>query len=99
MATLSELVVSAYQKYKLLREINLLQEYIKWRKKDQNCIIRLTRNISQWFNLKLSLANRVQGLGLLATELFPPIKKPLSKRFLGLAGRLPKLYCKVNLNG
>ncbi|PMB54933.1 2-octaprenyl-6-methoxyphenol hydroxylase [Coxiella-like endosymbiont] len=71
-----------------------MQKYIKWRKKDQNCIIRLTRNISQWFNLKLSLANRVQGLGLLATELFPPIKKPFSKRFLGflgLAGRLPKL--------
>ena len=91
VAALSELVVSAYQKHKLLGEINLLQEYIKWRKEDQDRIIGLTRNISQWFGLQLPLANRVRGLGLLATELLPPIKNQLAKRLLGLAGRLPKL--------
>lgn len=91
VAALSELVVSAYQKHKLLEEINLLQEYIKWRKEDQDRIIGLTRNISQWFGLQLPLANRVRGLGLLATELLPPIKNQLAKRLLGLAGRLPKL--------
>ncbi|MBT8506534.1 2-octaprenyl-6-methoxyphenyl hydroxylase [Coxiella-like endosymbiont of Rhipicephalus sanguineus] len=91
VAALSELVVSAYQKHKLLGEINLLQEYIKWRKEDQDRIIGLTRNISQWFGLQLPLVNRVRGLGLLATELLPPIKNQLAKRLLGLAGRLPKL--------
>lgn len=60
-------------------------------KEDQDRIIGLTRNISQWFGLQLPLANRVRGLGLLATELLPPIKNQLAKRLLGLAGRLPKL--------
>lgn len=91
VAVLNELVVSAYQRHNSLGEISLLQEYIKWRKEDQKQIIRLTRNISQWFSLPLPLANRVRGLVLLAIELLPPIKNQLAKRFLGLTGRLPKL--------
>ena len=91
VAALNELVVFAYQKHNSLGEISLLREYIKWRQEDQKRIIELTRNISQWFGLQLPLANRVRGLGLLATELLPSIKNQLAKRFLGLAGRLPKL--------
>ena len=91
VAALNELVVSAYQRHNALGEMNLLQEYVKWRKKDQKQMIRLTRNISQWICLPLPLANRVRGLGLLAIELLPPIKNQLAKRFLGLTGRLSKL--------
>lgn len=89
-AALSELIVSTYQRHDPSIKIDILQEYIKWRKKDQDRIIRVTRNISQWFDLRLPLVNRVRGLGLLITELLPPIKNQLAKRFLGLSGRLPK---------
>ncbi|WP_264435820.1 2-octaprenyl-6-methoxyphenyl hydroxylase [Coxiella endosymbiont of Dermacentor marginatus] len=89
-AALSELIVSTYQWHDPLIKIDILQEYIKWRKEDQDRIIRVTRNISQWFDLRLPLVNRVRGLGLLITELLPPIKNQLAKRLLGLSGRLPK---------
>lgn len=90
VAALSELMVSTYQQHDPLMEIGILQEYIKWRKEDQDRIIWVTQNISQWFGLRLPLVNRVRGLGLLITELLPPIKNQLAKRLLGLSGRLPK---------
>ena len=90
-AALSELVISTYQQYNSLNAISLLQEYVKWRKKDQDQIIWITENVFQWVSLQLPLANRVRGLGLLTVGLLPPIKHQLAKRLLGLAGRLPKL--------
>ena len=91
VAALSELVVFAYQQHNSLKEISLLQEYVKWRKKDQDLILWVTKNISQWLSLQLPLANRVLGLGLLTVGLLPPIKHQLAKLLLGLSGRLPKL--------
>ena len=98
VAVLSEVLTTAHREKKSLGDIRLLQNYEQWCKTDQNLAIGLARSISGWFGLQLPLANRLRGLGLLATELLFPFKKRLAKSAMGLAGRLPKLVRGLRLD-
>lgn len=98
VAVLSEVLTTAYREKKSLGDIRFLQNYERWCKTDQNLITGLAQGISGWFSLQLPLANRLRGLGLLATGLLFPFKKRLAKSAMGLSGRLPKLVRGLRLD-
>ncbi len=89
VAVLSELLTEALRENKKLGDLVLLENYINRRTKDQNWIFHLTQGINQLFGLQIPGFGHLRGLGLIATDLLPPLKHKMAKRFLGLTEYLP----------
>lgn len=70
---------------------SVLDQYADWRYVDQRNVIGFTDALVQTFSNNLGPLALARNLGLLATDLCPPLKHHLAKTSMGLAGRLPKL--------
>ncbi len=91
VAVLSEVLADAEKHVKRLGDLSVLQQYLEWRVNDQKRVSQLTQGITHVFGLHLPLMRRIRGMGLLATELFSPLKKRLARQMMGVAGRVPRL--------
>lgn len=69
----------------------LLQRYGQWRRRDQRAIIAFTDGLARVFANPLPPVALARDLGLVALDLLPPLKRMLTRRTMGLAGRLPRL--------
>ncbi len=98
VAVLAEVLADALERHRSIGELEILQRYLAWRSQDQRVIIELTRGVTRAFSLKLPMLGRVRGIALLATALSSPIKNRLALRFMGLAGKVPKLARGIALN-
>lgn len=94
--TLAEILIDAKNGHNIGDE-RILRSYLDWRSADQRWITSLTTGMGQLFDLRLPGLGTLRGAGLLATDLFPPLKHRLAKRFLGLAGKCPKLIRGISL--
>lgn len=90
-AALAEVLVDALQANENIGDKAVLQRYLDWRNSDQKTIMRLTGGIASAATLNIPFIKCVRGLGLLATDLLPPLKNRIAKSTLGLSGKLPKL--------
>lgn len=97
-ASLSEIIVSAKKEHQPIGALAVLQSYLNWRQPDQHNTVRLTKGLSAAFGLQLPLLKPLRGLGMLAMDLLPPLKKRLAKQTMGIAGRLPKLMRGMELS-
>jgi len=95
--TLSDVLLDAKTNGENWADMETLSRYQKWRRQDQHWITRLTNDISQLFELHVPLLGSLRSVGLLATDLLPPIKHRLAKRFMGMSGRLPRLARGITL--
>lgn len=68
-----------------------LSEYLDWRAPDQKQIQRLTGSLVAIFDLQLPLLKPLRGLGMLAMDLLPPLKKRIAEKTLGFSGKVPRL--------
>lgn len=91
VAALAEILVQALMSGQALGSQATLKKYCDWRLQEQKKIITLTSNIAGAATLKLPLASCMRGLGLLAVDLFPPLKRRIAELTLGLSGKSPKL--------
>lgn len=98
VAVLSDVLTSAQEINKHLGDITILQSYWDWRKEDQKRTQDLTGGLAKGFGLQIPGLGVMRGLGLLATDLLPPIKNRIAKRAMGLAGRLPRLVRGIHLH-
>ncbi len=90
-AALAQVLVEALASQQSLDDPAMLQRYGDWQFREQKKITRLTGSISGIAGTQLPLAAGIRGLGLLATDLFPPMKHRIARLALGLSGKLPKL--------
>ncbi len=97
VAMLSEILVEARKNKNWLGSPRILESYYQKRQKDQNWMYCFNKGMSQLFDLQIPGLGNLRSLGLLSTDLFPPLKRRLAKRLMGLTGYLPRLARGVTL--
>ncbi|MGH8377379.1 MAG: FAD-dependent monooxygenase, partial [Gammaproteobacteria bacterium] len=68
-----------------------LAAYVQARRRDQTGTALFTDFLTRVFTNPLASVGLARNAGLLALELFPPARRHLTRRNMGIAGRLPRL--------
>lgn len=79
-------------------DIALLQRYAEWRRRDQQTVAMLTDTLARLFANPLGPLRVARNIGLLGIDGLPGLKHLLTKQFMGINGRLPRLGRGVSLD-
>lgn len=90
MAECVDLIANALQQHKDLADDNLARSYLKSRLTAQRQIIGFTEQLRR-LQSRFGPLTFIYNNGLLAMDLLSPCKKNLSRRLMGIHGRLPGL--------
>ena len=90
VAVLADVVAAAHREEDF-GSLPVLTRYALWRKGDQQRVALLTDGLVRLFTNPLPPLQLLRNLGLVALDLTPPAKRLLSRQFMGLSGRLPRL--------
>ena len=91
VATLAQNLVDAVENSEDIGSLSVLREYEQWRKRDQQNISGFTDYLVRIFSNDFAPLALARNVGLLATDILPPVKHALAKRTMGIAGKLPRL--------
>jgi len=97
VSVLAELIVAANRNGLDFGSESVLRDYVDQRKRDHMRVIGFTDVLARLFSNELGPLAHVRSKGLFLTDLFPPLKHFLSRRTMGLAGRLPRLSRGIQL--
>jgi 2-octaprenyl-6-methoxyphenol hydroxylase len=75
----------------------VLNQFARWREFDLNKTIRFTDTLARIFTNPLGLVACTRGLGLLALDFFPPLRRTFARYGMGITGSLPRLAAGVPL--
>jgi 2-octaprenyl-6-methoxyphenol hydroxylase len=91
VAVLAEVLSNAIKKGDDIGSQSVLDRYASWRRDDTRATVTFTDGLIRLFcNESLPLAF-LRGVGMIAVDVFPPLKRSLLRRTMGLAGRVPQL--------
>ncbi len=90
-ATLAEVLLEARRVGKDPGGIDVLGQYARWRRGDQDRTVAFTDALARLFTSPLAPLRLGRSLGLIAFDLTPMAKRHLARQSMGLAGRLPRL--------
>ncbi len=91
VAALAQVLADAHHGGRDLGELTVLQDYARWREGDHRKVIGFTNALVHTFSNRLPPLSICRNLGLLATDVVPPLKHALARNAMGIAGRLPRL--------
>ena len=91
VAALAQVIVDEHNANRDIGLLRALQPYQQWRQQDHNRIIGFTDNLVKIFSNRFAPLALARNIGLLATDVTPPMKHLLAKHTMGMAGKLPKL--------
>ena len=91
VAVLAEVIVDAVNANEDIGELPVLKRYARWRRRDHMRVIGFTDSMVRLFSNKFAPVALARNVGLVATDLFPPLKKLITRQAMGLSGHLPKL--------
>lgn len=91
VAALAEVVASSVQTNADPGERLVLARYAEWRRRDQKVVARATDALVRLFSNRFAPLALARGLGLLAFDLLPPLKRRFANHAMGLAGRQSRL--------
>jgi len=77
----------------------VLGTYAGWRTRDHRRVITFTDSLVRLFSNRFLPLAVARNLGLVAADLLPPVKQSLTRRAMGMAGRLPRLARGLPLRG
>lgn len=97
VAVLAEVLTEAHKKGDDPGNLQVLNHYAKWRQRDHRQAAFITDSLVKIFTSSFTPIVVARNLGLMATEIFPPIKKLLTRNAIGMAGKLPKLARRIKL--
>lgn len=97
LAVLAEELVAANSKGQVLGDISVLQRYLNRRQKDQQQIITFTHSLVGLFSNSLLPLVLARNTGMVLLDRINGIKKILTKKALGLSGKVPRLACGMPL--
>jgi len=91
VAVLAQVLSEAQRAGRDIGDLAVLENYARWRKRDNLAIATFTDGLVRTFSNDLAPLSFVRNLGLVAMDIFPPAKRALLRLSMGLAGRLPRL--------
>jgi len=91
VATLAQTIVDVMQSGQDIGELEVLKEYAQWRSRDHRQVIGFTDTLVNTFSNHFPPLTFARNLGLLATDIIPPLKHSLARHSMGISGRLPRL--------
>jgi len=91
VATLAQIIIDHHAAGRDIGLLQTLQLYQQWRQQDQQRIIGFTDSLVKLFSNRFAPLALTRNLGLIATDIFPPLKHALAKHTMGMAGKLPRL--------
>ena len=91
VAALAEVMSQALSDGKDIGALDVLQQYVDWRRRDVFAISTFTNSLVRIFSNDFAPLGLARNLGLVAVDLFPPAKRALLRLSMGLGGRLPRL--------
>ena len=91
VAVLADVLGDAHRSGGDLGALRLLQNYADWRRRDQQAVALITDGLVRLFTNPLLPLRVARDLGMLALDVLPPAKRLLTRRFMGINGRLPRL--------
>ena len=97
VSVLAEVIVAAKREGRDFGSEEILSDYVDQRKRDHMSVITFTDGLARLFSNELGPLAHLRSKGLLLTDLLPPLKHFLSRRTMGLAGRLPRLSRGIRL--
>lgn len=97
VAVIAEVLTDAHNNGDDLGSLQVLNQYAKWRRRDHRQATFITDSLVKIFSSNFTPIVVARNLGLMATELFPPVKKLLTRNAIGMAGKLPKLARRIKL--
>ena len=98
VAVLAEVLSQASKAGEDIGSLGVLQGYADWRKRDQQTVALLTDGLVRLFTNPLLPLRLGRNLGMLALDLLPGAKRQLTRQFMGLNGRLPRLARGLSLD-
>jgi len=91
VAVLAQVVVEANQASEDIGDLRVLKRYAKWRRRDHVRVLGFTDSMVRLFSNNIAPVALARNLSLVVTDLFPPLKKIITRQAMGLSGKLPKL--------
>lgn len=91
VAVLAEVISEAAHDGLDFGSLEILQRYAQWRRRDHMKMIAFTDGLARLFSNPLAPIRDLRNVGMLAVDLFPPLKHLMTRHTMGLAGRLPRL--------
>lgn len=91
VAALAEVLVGARRAGRDPGDLTVLEDYARWRESDHRKVIGFTNALVHVFSNRLPPLSIARNLGLLATDVLPPLKHALARNAMGISGKLPRL--------
>ena len=91
VAVLAQVIVEAAQAGEDIGDLSVLKRYAKWRRRDHVRVLGFTDSMVRLFSNNIAPVALARNVSLVVTDLFPPLKKLITRQAMGLSGRLPKL--------
>ncbi|WP_192805850.1 Rossmann-fold NAD(P)-binding domain-containing protein [Rickettsiella massiliensis] len=84
-------ILAACEANQPLSHPSLSENYLKQRLPAQQQIMAFTQRLAKIFSPRVQSLTFLRNSGLLVFDLIPPFKKAVSRRLMGIQGRLPTL--------
>lgn len=91
VATLAQIILEQHQAGYDIGLLRVLQPYQQWRQQDHQRIINFTDSLVRVFSNRFAPLALARNIGLVATDIIPPLKHLLAEHTMGMAGKLPRL--------
>lgn len=91
VAVLADVLVDAVNGGADPGALTVLEGYARWRNRDQQAVALMTDSLVRLFTNPLLPVRLLRNAGMLALDLLPGPKQLLTRQFMGLNGRLPRL--------
>ncbi len=91
VAALAQNVVDASLVGDDIGALSVLENYSQWRQRDHRQVIAFTNTLVQTFSNQFPPLAFARNLGLVATDVVPPLKHLLARHSMGITGKLPRL--------
>lgn len=96
MAELVDILIKAFRMQKDWMDPSIGRSYLMARLPAQKQLLKFTENLASLFKQKFGPLTLMRNSGLLAFDLVAPFKRNVSRRLMGMQGRLPPLVCGVS---
>lgn len=91
VATLAQAIADAMREGQDIGKLAVLNQYAQWRSRDHQQVIGFTDTLVNTFSNRFPPLAFARNLGLLATDIIPPLKHTLARHSMGISGKLPRL--------
>ena len=91
VAVLADLLAEAAKAGSDIGDMQVLERYAAWRRRDQQAVALMTDGLVRLFTNPLLPVRVARNMGMLALDLVPSVKQMVTRQFMGLNGHLPRL--------